>query len=340
MTKAAAGSAIPIKKTWARKARDTVLASQPIVYLCAILLATLISYVYGLRAHSIFACQADGYSHNRYLAYCNGPNYADYEHGAFAFDLEPSAANFAKNADVMFLGNSRLQVAFSTVAATDWFSAASAHYYLMGFGYFENVTFAEELLRKIHPRPRIYIINMDGFFDRSETLPVQAILHDPQSRNRYERKHFWQLLHEPICETFTALCGSQYAIFRSRENGAYTEQHYKGKITPVSYDQVISHDVVNSSAATAIDFLSHLKVSRKCIVLTMVPTVGTKIGDANAIATMLGMKLVTPQDMKGLQTFDGSHLDRASAEAWSKAFFQAAGSKIRSCLAEQDVAHR
>jgi hypothetical protein len=57
----------------------------------------------------------------------------DYEHGAFEFNLEPTAQNFAKNVDVLFLGNSRLQVAFSTVATTNWFSAASARYYLLGF---------------------------------------------------------------------------------------------------------------------------------------------------------------------------------------------------------------
>ncbi len=327
-------------KTWIARVWKGFRSGQPTVYICAILVATLVSYVYGLRAHSIFACQADGYSHNRYLAYCNGQNFADYEHGAFAFDLEPSAETFARNADALFLGNSRLQVAFSTVAATDWFSAVSARYYLMGFGYLENMVFADELLRKIRPRPRIYVINVDGFFDRSETLPVQAILHDPQSRNRYQRKHFWQLLHEPICQTFTSFCGSQYAIFRSRENGSYMERSTKGRITPVSYDRAISPDVVNSSVPTAIDFLSRLNVGHECIILTVVPSARTKIGNANAIAMGLGMKLVTPAQLENLRTFDGSHLDQPSAEIWSKAFFQAAGSKIWSCLKGQDVAHR
>ena len=78
-------------------------------------------------------------------------NYGDYEHGAFWFGLEP-ALDFASKADVLFLGNSRMQKAFSTTASADWFSAASAKYYLMGFSYGEHVSFAEMLLDKMHPQ--------------------------------------------------------------------------------------------------------------------------------------------------------------------------------------------
>ena len=34
---------------------------------------------------------------------------------------------------------------FSTAATADWFKHASAHYYLLGFSYFENALFAEGL---------------------------------------------------------------------------------------------------------------------------------------------------------------------------------------------------
>ena len=324
--------------TWA-KAWEGLLASRPTIYICVILVTALVSYAYWLRTYSIFSCQADGYNTDRYLAYCHGASYADYEHGAFEFDLEPSVQKFARNADVLFLGNSRLQVAFSTVATADWFSAASARYYLMGFTYFENVIFAERLLRRVRPRARVYVINVDDFFDRSETEPVKTILHDPEARKRYESKRFWQRVHEPICTRFAALCGVKWVIFRSRETGAYyMEGAAEQKITPVSYNQVINQDVVNRySTAAEIEFLSHF-TQGKCVILTMVPFVGTEIGNANAIAEGVGAKLVAPEIPEGLQTFDGSHLDQPSAQRWSQAFFQAAGSKIRSCLEEQDAA--
>jgi hypothetical protein len=317
------------------KMRARLFAKQPTIYILVILAAMFITYAHKFRTDTIFSCQADGYSIDRYLAYCNGANYAEYEHGAFYFDLEPSALNFARNADVLFLGNSRLQVAFSTATTADWFSAASARYYLLGFSYFENVVFAEDLLRRIRPQAKVYVINVDNFFDRSESPPVKTILHDPEARNRYEDKRVWQRVHEPICKTFPVLCGDNFVIFRSRETGTYYKYDAEGmankKITPVSYDESVSQDVVNSNAAVAIDFLSRF-TQAKCVILTTVPFVDTKIGNANAIARALGMRLVIPENLQGLQTFDGFHLDQPSAERWSQAFLQTASSRIRSCL--------
>src|SRR5271156_5831371 len=287
MIKTALG--LPMRpKTWAR-AWEGLLASHPTIYICVILVAALVSYAYWLRTYSIFSCQADGYSSDRYLAYCGGTHYADYEHGAYWFDLEPSARIFARNADVLFLGNSRIQVALSTTTTANWFSAASVRYYLLGFSYSTNVLFTEELLHKIRPRARVYVINVDDFFERFETPPVKTILHDPEARNRYESKRFWQRVHEPICKTFAALCGVNFVTYRSRENGEFTKHTVEQKFTPVSYDQVIDQNLVNSDTAAAIDFLSHLAVQRRCIILTTVPTVETKIGNVKAIATALSM---------------------------------------------------
>jgi hypothetical protein len=67
--------------------------------------------------------------------------------------------------------------------------------------------------------------------------------------------------------------------------------------------------------------------------LTVVPYDSTKRAEAIAIAKALGLDLIAPE-VQGLKTFDGSHLDRQSAERWSKAFFEAAGPRIRQCLGE------
>ena len=186
---------------------------------------------------------------------------------------------------------------------------------------------------RIDPHAKVYVINVDDFFGRWETPPAKTVMHDSKARTRYEMKRLWQRIHEPVCKRFPALCGDKFAIFRSRETGAYTWRSTASN-KPVSYDRVISQDVVKSHTAAAIDFLPHLPVDRKCVILTMVPTVGTKTGNVNAIAAALGDNLITPDIPAGLQTFDGSHLDQASAERWSQAFFEAAGSRIRSCLEE------
>jgi hypothetical protein len=309
-----------------QKKKQVLFATRSAVYICIVVFSFLIAFAYHLRTFTILACQADGYSNDRYLAYCNGGGYGDYEHGAFWFDLEPAALDFASKAEVLFLGNSRVQVGFSTAATADWFSTASARYYLMGFSYNANMLFEEEILRRI------------DFFEQYETPPVKAILHDPNARLRYDDKRYWQGVHRAICTTFAALCGSDYVIFRSRETGEYTKKTDRAKITPVSYDEVVSQDVVKNDTAAAVSFFSHLNMSRECVILTMVPTVGTKIGNVNAIAGALGMELIVPENIEGLQTFDGSHLDKPSAERWSRAFLQIASSRIRSCLEKQRAA--
>ena len=337
MNKTALG--VSLKAETLGKKQVGLFASMPTIYICVILVAVLASYGYWTRTRSIFACQADGYTADRYIAYCDARNYADYEHGAFWFDLEPSAQAFAKNADVLFVGDSRLQVGFSTAATANWFSAASTRYYLLGFAYKENMVFAEGLLRRIQPKARVYVINVDGFFERSETPPVKTILHDPEARHRYEVKRLWQRVHETVCRNLSRFCKRAPVWFRSRETGAYTKPPGEwGVPIPVSYDQAIDQDVVNSYTDAAITFLSQVPVKRSCIILTMVPKPETKIGNAKAVATALGMNFVAPEISEGLGTYDGSHLNQPSAQRWSQAFFEAAGSKIRSCLEEQGAA--
>jgi hypothetical protein len=323
--------------SWA-KAWLGLFASRPTIYISVILVATLVSFAYQLRTESIFACPATGYDSDHYLAYCAAGSYADYEHGALWFDLEPSARAFAKNADVLFVGQSRLQVGFSTAATANWFSAASTRYYLLGFSYFENMVFAEGLLRRIQPKARVYVINVDSFFERSETPPVKTILHDPEARHRYEVKRLWQRVHEPVCRYLPKMCKHGLVWFRSRETGAYTKQPGEpGVPMPVSYDQAIDQDLVNSYTDAAILFLSEMPVKRSCVILTMVPNPETKIGNAKAVATALGVNFVAPE-IEGLGTYDGSHLNQPSAQRWSQAFFEAAGPKIRSCLEDQRAA--
>ena len=211
---------------------------------------------------------------------------------------------------------------------------SSARYYLMGFLYYENFIFAEELLRTIHPRASVLVINVDGFFDRSESSPVKTILHDPDAREEYETKRLWQRVHAPICAVFSRLCGTKFVIFRSRETGAYdTEGDAEQKEVPVSFDQSVDQGVVKSSVAAATSFLSRF-ARDKCVILTDVPFVETRIGNADAIAKGIGAKLVAPGLLDGLQTFDGTHSNRRSAERWSRAFFAAADQEIRSCVEE------
>lgn len=323
--------------------RDGLFASRPAIYIGIVLVAVITAYPYRLLTEGIFSCQADGYSSDRYLAYCNGGAYGDYEHGALWFDLEPSAKEFASDADAIFLGDSFSQFGFSTDVTSQWFSAASSRYYLLGFLYGENVVFEEEILRKLKPAAKLYVIPV-RFFERVETLPAKEVMHDPASGDRYKSKYYWQLVHKAICERLAIICGHRFAVFRSRETGAYQKS---GRLadpranSPAYSENGVDQEKVKSYSVSGRSFISRLPVRRDCIILTTLPAdrvSSPSIETAEAIAKDLGVNFV-PGARDDLRTFDGLHLDKTSAERWSNAFFQVAGPQILQCIKDDPKKH-
>src|ERR1700723_2934218 len=104
---------------------------RPGLYIVVLLLSIPVGYGGYLRTQGVFACTAgDAYFGSaRYLGYCNAAGFGDYDHGAFWFDLEPAAVRFAADADVLFLGSSRMEFALSTITTDHWFSSAGLSHY-------------------------------------------------------------------------------------------------------------------------------------------------------------------------------------------------------------------
>ena len=212
---------------------------------------------------------------------------------------------------------------------------ASARYYLLGFLGSENSIFARALLHKLKPKAKVYVIAIDDFFEPSERPIAKTVMHDGAARPRYEVKRVLQFVHKAICMKLTTICGHGVVVFRSRQTGAFNmpqTSKFKGHERPVSYDQQIDEHEIDDAIAIGRAFLSELPVKPECVIFTAIPTVGTKLSVANAIASGLGKMLVVPEHLDGLQTIDGVHLDRASAERWSEAFFRTAGPQIQKCL--------
>lgn len=325
-----AASAIGLGATGWRTA-----VARPAIYAAIVVCSLLLAFGYKLRTESIFACPASGYGSDDYLAYCQTTGYGDYDHGAFWFGLEPGAEHAAAGADVLFLGNSRMQFAFSTEATTHWFSSAAALYYLLGFSYGENAQFEAPLLNRLKPRARAYVINVDRFFDEDMTLPADSIQHHTaEAQSSYEEKRLWQRLHKTVCTSAPALCGHEIAFFRARSSGAWLLQGSEDfKAAPVAEGEApqADRDHWKRYAALGDEFIRHLPVDRRCVVLTIAPWQATKLSEARAIADALKLDLVAPQ-VPELRTLDGDHLDRASAERWSASFFEAAGPRLQQCI--------
>ncbi len=300
-------------------------------YITAILGVALSTCLYHLRIHGLFGCQASRYDFDRYLSYCNTTGYGDYDHGAIWFGLEKAAVNAAASAHVLFLGNSRTQFAFSSHATADWFSSLAETYYLLGFSHEENYTFEAPLLLKLHPRAKVYVINIDTFFDQAETGPGRTVMQSESAQPNYETKRHWQYIQKPICSALPHVCGTGEAIFRSRSTGAWVVIGNPLPSAPVSYNERIDTSKLASYTVLGREFLHSITPDPACIILTVVPTVNTPIATGRAVAAALGFDLVAPVP-GGLVTFDRMHLDLDSAQRWSSEFFANAGPRIRACL--------
>jgi len=308
-----------------------LVISRPALYMAIVSLVVISAAAYGFRTTSLFACQPTNNDASDYVAYCESTGYADYDYGAFWFDLEPSAVRAVDQADVLFLGNSRLQFALSSHFASDWFTTAGATYYLLGFAYDGNYLFAEPLLSRISPDASVYVVNLDLFFEPQPTPPARTVMYSPAAEDRYRQKRQAQRVHSFVCSSVPAICGQAAAIYRSRLTGAWRVGGGPFTGAPVTYDTKSNERVVEAYVTAARRFLQDLPVAPECQVLTIVPTVATPIATAREIADSLGRQLVAP-DVGGLETYDGSHLDTRSANAWSQAFLQDASGQIRQCI--------
>jgi hypothetical protein len=314
----------------------TLFAARPALYILILICSLLGGLAYKLRGEGIFACPAGGYGPDHYLAHCETTGYADFDHGAFWYGLEPRARQSAAAADVLFLGSSRMQFAFSTDATRSWFSQLGIPYYLLGFSYTENIIFADPLLKDLKPKAKAYVINVDRFFDDTrETAPARQILRDGDARARYQDKQFWQGVHKGVCTVVPSLCGNRPAFFRSYIDGSWelegSTEVWNAIAKTTSDGPASDREQWSHFSHLSRKFLSDLPVDQNCVILTLAPSDGTKTAEATAIATALGVNLIAPE-LDELKTFDGSHLDRPSAERWSRAFFDAAGRTILECV--------
>ena len=322
---------IPLGTEAAAPARVST-APRTALYICLVLIGALAAAYYRLRTDTLFGCQARGYSATTFLSYCQVDGYGDFDHGAFWFKLEPQAAKAAADAQVLFIGNSRLVYSFSTSATREWFDKNPAPYYLLGFAYNARVLFMRALLQeRLSVHPRVYIINLDSFFGPNASGPAKMVMQDPDALSHYRGKQVWQWLHRNICGRMWGFCGDSYAIFRDNDTGQW---HPSGLILDrqaASYETKVDPDEVARETDSGKQFLASLGVDPACVIFTVVPTVDTPQPTSAAIAAALHVDFISPP-ADDLLTFDGSHLDRNSAEHWSSQFFEAAGPRIRQCL--------
>lgn len=267
-------------------------------------------------------CSARGYSSDRYLAYCDSERFGGYEHGAYFLETEPAAVESLKKADVLFLGNSRMQFAFSTESALRAFKdRATSGFHLLGFAYGENYLFPLAVMSKLKITPKALIVSVDDrFFLKTQSPAAFFVTAQRGARNNYEAKILKQLWHQRLCSESSpirSLCGELGSIFRSRATGFwYTKNFRKSEDKQFLDAHGIDAKTIETLIAGGKDFLARVGVRKDCIIFVSTPLQEWSSDSGAELARRLGTTFVSGPERRWV-TIDGSHLVPESAEAWS-----------------------
>lgn len=300
-----------------------------------------------LWAYSNLGCpgyEKPGY----YLAHCTSPHYGDYEHGAYYHAFEPAAVRNLREAEVLLLGNSRVQFGYSTVSVQNFFQAEGIRYHLIGFGYADGLLFESELIKRLGLKPRFLFIDVSPFFKpflseparalmgRASSSPVPGVIQQALAWSDTAKKWAFNRLHPKLCRLLPDRCSvSARAIYRRSEDGAWDTEPY---VAGLSESPIVASKAVALSKTptaedlkSAADLLRLTGVSADCVVLTVSPTNALDVEPyAREMSRALGWRLIMPQ-LNGMMTIDGSHLALASAERWSAEVLRLSSDFVRKC---------
>src|SRR5262249_17320458 len=101
----------------------------------AVSAATLIFHFWRFAAENI-KCWSSEYGPSYYLAQCRARPFGEYETGAIYYGLESGISAGIRNAQVIFLGSSKIQQAFSTQATSAYFAKQNIRFYVLGLAGF------------------------------------------------------------------------------------------------------------------------------------------------------------------------------------------------------------
>jgi hypothetical protein len=255
------------------------------------------------------------------------------DHHVHYFGLDGKAIDALRRADVLFLGNSRLMFALRPGVLDPFFESLGLRYYVMGFGFREGDQFPLEILRRFDIRPRLVVVNADGFFGRDvsewaaevmgdtrfEAVKLQwenEVAHDVRRAAHRVVPHWFDFFERPGLPDD----GDEFIAYRSRENGTWQVSPW-----PSGQDAVPLGVPAGEAADWMLDaaraFKTELEQRGSRLVLTFVPTPSPDTREVADVAEELDIPLAVPL-ISGLTTHDDSHLTEDSATLWTERFLR------------------
>jgi hypothetical protein len=269
-----------------------------------------------------------------FLAYCTSPKFTDYEHGAYYLKLEPQAIKRLESAQVVVLGSSVAQMSFSTDATSAYFNERKLSYYLLGFGYNEGGRFSAAVLSRVPDHASLYIIHAYKFFGNGLSTAAEAAMAE-NATVHFLSKKLGAESAKWICGVMRGWCEpNSSSIYRSFNTGSWewinTYSSSSGT-RPIPPQRPLGGAPSPDDFVRAESLAASLKVPPECIIVTETPNADIDLSEnTRLIAEHIHANSLIPQ-VEGLVTLDGYHLDKPSAERWSKVFFQGLDLAVSRC---------
>jgi len=232
----------------------------------------------------------------------------------------------AQAADILILGNSRMQFAFPSRVLRRFEARHGVSVFSMGLSFGEQYAFPLSVIRRFDLRPKLAIVNVDGFFRNGSSGMARQVIADGWWGGA---KVLWEEnvaarvrpVLTAVFPTFVARHPPHYFL-RSSTHGAWLPRHWRRGHRAVVPGEPQD---VETWLPTAREFQQEMARRGTTIVLTCVPSGPPLLWCTpeltEELASRLGAVAIIP-DLPGLTTLDGSHLNLQSAKRFARAFLR------------------
>jgi hypothetical protein len=261
-----------------------------------------------------------------YLAHDRGGHL---DHHVLYHGTDPIAMRHLRNADVLFVGTSRMMFAIRSHVLTPWARAHGLTYYALGFGHRDGDQWVLDIIRRHDLRPKLVVVNVDGFFGRERSEWADRVRRDSafgaaKAQLEGEIGHeARRAIHQVIPNWLDLygrpgfVFGSEFIAYRSRENGTWRITPWPAPSMAAPAEDYVAGEVGERLATPARAFKAELERRGARLVLTYVPSPDRGSGNPVSLGAMLGVPVVG-MGVDGLTSHDGSHLSEESAAFWSR----------------------
>lgn len=228
-------------------------------------------------------------------------------------------ANFARGAEVLFLGNSRMVCAidFEVVGS----EVPDRKVYNLGFGYDEAGDFTLEVLEHYDLWPEIAIVNCDESFFRAPSDVANEVMNSAAWANAIELWEFeaaWWLRRTIESWVPKIVHRDNIAIWRRHDTGEWLVKLRRLEESEVRVaSTAVDSERLAPLVTNALHFVERMREHGTKVVLTVVPSPTANLQFAELIASRTGVPLVHVDSEASFTTFDGDHLSQRSARLFT-----------------------